>query len=61
MVYINVSESPGLKAQEKKSSSNKMAAGLNGGQTKQNSRHKLQHRTELKHTYKPGSAHQTLP
>ena len=28
-----------------------MAAGLNGGQTKQNSHHKSQHRTELKHTY----------
>ena len=35
---------------ERKSSLNKMAAGLNGGQTKQNSRHKSQHRTELKHT-----------
>ena len=38
---------------ERKSSSNKTAAGLNGGQTKQNSRHKSQHRTELKHTHKP--------
>ena len=28
-----------------------MAAGLNGGQTKQNSHHKSQHRTELKHTH----------
>ena len=28
-----------------------MAAGLNGGQTKQNGRHKSQHRTELKHTH----------
>ena len=36
---------------ERKSSSNKMAAGLNGGQTKQNGRHKSQHRTELKHTH----------
>ena len=51
MVQISVPESPGLKAQEKKSSSNRMAAGLNGGQTKQNSHHKSQHRTELKHTY----------
>ena len=32
---------------ERKSSFNKTAAGLNGGQTKQNSRHKSQHRTEL--------------
>ena len=36
---------------ERKSSCNKMAAGLNGGQTKQNGCHKSQHRTELKHTY----------
>ena len=36
---------------ERKSSSNKMVAGLNGGQTKQNGRHKSQHRTELKHTH----------
>ena len=36
---------------ERKSSSNKTAAGLNGGQTKQNGHHKSQHRTELKHTH----------
>lgn len=36
---------------ERKSSSNKMVAGLNGGQTKQNGHHKSQHRTELKHTH----------
>ena len=36
---------------ERKSSSNKMAAGLSGGQTKQNGHHKSQHRTELKHTH----------
>ena len=28
-----------------------MAAGLNGGQAKQNGHHKSQHRTELKHTH----------
>ena len=28
-----------------------MAAGLSGGQTKQNGHHKSQHRTELKHTH----------
>lgn len=36
---------------ERKSSSNKMVAGLNGSQTKQNGHHKSQHRTELKHTH----------
>ena len=36
---------------ERKSSSNKMAAGLSGAQTKQNGLHKSQHRTELKHTH----------
>ena len=36
---------------ERKSSSNKMAAGLNGGQTKKNGHHKSQHRTVLKHTH----------
>ena len=36
---------------ERKSSCNKMASGLTGGQTKQNGRHKSQQRTELKHTH----------
>ena len=36
---------------KRKSSSNKTAAGLNGGQAKQNGHHKAQHRTELKHTH----------
>ena len=36
---------------ERKSSSNKIATGLNGGQTKQNGHHKSQHRIKLKHTH----------
>ena len=54
MVYISVPESPGLKAQGRKSSSNKMVAGLNQVVARQSKmgikNHNTEHRVKT-HTY----------
>ena len=60
MVQISVPESPGLRHRERKSSSNKMAAGLSQMVARQSKmaikNHNTEHRVKT-HTYKPGSPH----